>query len=798
MADQYRKIRKDYSSFLTQRAKIEWLKHGDENTKFFHQCIKIRQHKQKVLEIKSMDGTMCTSPETVEAAFEQYYKHLLGSKTEERIAVQQDIIDLGPKIEEKHMQILMQEVTEDEVKQCMHSIPGSKSPGPDGYNSTFYKASWKVIGEEISVAIKDFFSNAKMLKELNCTKLTLIPKVNFPKNVTEFRPIACCNTIYKCIAKLLCNRLKKVLPDIISQNQSGFVEGRQIVHNVSIVQDLVGIYNRKASPPGCLLKVDIRKAYDSVQWDFLKEMMKALNFPDKFIHLIMNCVTTPSYSLVTNGKMHGFFQGKQGLRQGDPISPLLFVICMEYLSRLLKYVGMQKGYKFHYRCKSLSLNHLVFADDLIIFCRGEKDSVMANMRALATFAKTSGLIANAGKSALYACNMDKKEKEEIIQATGFVEEALPFRYLGVKISAKKLSAADCDFMTEKIVSKIRSWGTRSLSYAGRAQLVNATLLNLHTYWASMFFIPKKVLDQVTNICRTYLWSGQAMSSKTPLIAWDWVCRPKKEGGLGYKDSYTWNLALLGKYVWSIANKADNLWVKWINAVYLKDQDWKNYMPAASASWYWKNLCKVKDRFRQGYELNRWSFDPRGYSAASGYKWLRGDSSLVNWDKWVWGRYNIPRTSFISWLIMWKRIQTKDRLKRIGLTDDDKCCLCGLNAETPDHIFFDCYYAQKCFSRLRGDLKMDRNVNSLDDLNRWLQKPIRGREKAKVIWSCYANILYHIWLQRNEAWLTKRVVLPEKLVDRVLAQCWIRITNVVSNKHRSKIKDWCKNLFNSLY
>lgn len=189
------------------------------------------------------------------------------------------------------------------------------------------------------------------------------------------------------------------------------------------------------------------------------------------------------------------------------MSPLLFVICMEYLSRLLTYAGTQAGYQFHYRCKSLRLNHLVFADDLILFCKGDPTSVMLNLRALATFTKTSGLVANSGKSALYACNMEAGIKEEILEMSQFAEEPLPFRYLGVKISSRRLTKSDCEFMVDKIVARLRSWGTRALSYAGRGQLVNSVLLNLHSYWSSMFIIPSRVIDQVMAVCRNYLWEG---------------------------------------------------------------------------------------------------------------------------------------------------------------------------------------------------------------------------------------------------------------------------------------------------
>lgn len=161
-----------------------------------------------------------------------------------------------------------------------------------------------------------------------------------------------------------------------------------------------------------------------------------------------------------------------------------------------------------------------------------------------------------------------------------------------------------------------------MSYAGRTQLVNIVLLNLHSYWASIFFLPEEFLDEVISIRKNYLWSCKAYSSKSAHIAWDLICRRQNEGGLGFKQSYVWNLSMLGKYVWSIAMKSDNLWVKWINHIYLKGKDWKSYVPGSNVSWYWRKLCKVKDTFRAGYSQDRWSFNRKGYIAAGAYKWLR--------------------------------------------------------------------------------------------------------------------------------------------------------------------------------
>ncbi|KAL9242128.1 hypothetical protein vseg_016160 [Gypsophila vaccaria] len=161
--------------------------------------------------------------------------------------------------------ILMQPVTADEIYQVVMSIPDGKAPGPDGYSSKFFKASWPIIGPDITQAIQDFFETGKLLQQINSTIITLIPKKVRAQTVLDFRPIACCNTIYKIISKLLCNRLGSIFPDIVHVSQSAFIKGRSILDNILICQDLVRLYNRKSCSPRSILKVDLKKAYDSVE-----------------------------------------------------------------------------------------------------------------------------------------------------------------------------------------------------------------------------------------------------------------------------------------------------------------------------------------------------------------------------------------------------------------------------------------------------------------------------------------------------------------------------------------------------
>ncbi|XP_060210448.1 uncharacterized protein LOC132637368 [Lycium barbarum] len=172
----------------------------------------------------------------------------------------------------------------------------NKSPGPDGYSSGFFKAAWEIIGKDVIEAVLDFFRNDKLLKQLNTTNIALIPKIPGPEFASQFRPISCCNVLYKCITKMICMRLKSVVDHFVADNQSAFVQGRFMLHNVLICHDLLRHYNRQTTPR-CLMKIDLRKAYDMVSWEFVEEALNGYGFPRRFIELVMNCISSPMFTV---------------------------------------------------------------------------------------------------------------------------------------------------------------------------------------------------------------------------------------------------------------------------------------------------------------------------------------------------------------------------------------------------------------------------------------------------------------------------------------------------------------------
>ncbi|KAH0722887.1 hypothetical protein KY290_005544 [Solanum tuberosum] len=192
-----------------------------------------------------------------------------------------------------------------------------------------------------------------------------------------------------------------VMDTLIDPSQAAFVPGRVIVDNILLSHELVKGYGRKGLSPRSMMKIDMHKAYDYVEWPFIEQILRLLNFPTKFINWIMSCLTTVSYSILINGVPTTPFKAKKGLRQGDLVSPYLFVLSMEYLSRLIKNLKWIRDFKYHPKCSKVNIVQLGFADDLLLFSKGDAKSVQVLFDTFQEFSKASRLIANASKSSIY-------------------------------------------------------------------------------------------------------------------------------------------------------------------------------------------------------------------------------------------------------------------------------------------------------------------------------------------------------------------------------------------------------------
>lgn len=370
----------DEESFLFQQAKIQWLCEGDKNTKFFHNVLKGRTNKSKIHNIYDNEGVLHVG-DKVATKFVKHFEKFLG---QEHQVEELDAVGLfSNKLGTGDAMSMIREVTEVEIKKAMFDIDDGKAPGPDGFTSTFFKKAWGIIGHDVCSEVKEFFDKGQMLKELNATLISLIPKVQNPSKVTDFRPIACCNVLYKCISKVLTNRIKHVLTKLVSNNQSAFIPGRQIQDNILLTQEIMKGYNRKNGPKRVALKIDIQKAYDTMNWEFLRKILLEFGFHIKMVEWIMQCVTTTTFTINVNGERIGYFKVARGLRQGDPMSPYLFTLIMEIFTLVLKRkINRSREFHYHFGCKDMKLTHVCFATDLLVMCHGDLHQLVLLKRLL--------------------------------------------------------------------------------------------------------------------------------------------------------------------------------------------------------------------------------------------------------------------------------------------------------------------------------------------------------------------------------------------------------------------------------
>ncbi|WCJ29809.1 Retrovirus-related Pol polyprotein from type-1 retrotransposable element R2 [Euphorbia peplus] len=467
----------------------------------------------------------------------------------------------------------------------------------------FYQSYWNLIGADVQSFILEFFNSGIMPDSLNHTLVCLIPKKSKPTSMKDLRPISLCNVLYKLISKVLANRLKRVLSDVIDPAQSAFVSGRLITDNALIAFELFHTMKHRilSSRGNFALKLDMSKAYDRVEWSFLERVMKQMRFPHSFIKLIMSCLSSVSFSFLINGKAAGYMIPSRGLRQGDPLSPYLFVLCAEALSALTRRSEMRKeihGVKASRYGPSVS--HLLFADDSLFFARAAMDECHSIKQILSCYENASGQRINFDKTEIIFSKNVSSEMRANIRNFLEVKEVDSFqRYLGMPSLIGRSKKQIFSFIRDRIAKKLNGWKERNLSQAGKEVLIKAVAQSIPQYIMSSFALPITFCLELQQMIRKFWWGKEEGSKGRSWIQWNKLCLPKCQGGLGFRWLESFNLAFLAKQGWRLLTQPDSLCARILKAKYYPNSTFLRASIGINPSYTWRSILKGRPILEKG-------------------------------------------------------------------------------------------------------------------------------------------------------------------------------------------------------
>ncbi|KAL2531794.1 Uncharacterized protein Adt_05145 [Abeliophyllum distichum] len=514
-------------AFWKQKAGARWVCEGDHNTRYFHSMVQGRRIRSRIWSITSETGEVFDSQETIQPSAVSFFQELLSADPQPVDPIRPDII---PRLVSDEDNLQLNRIpTLAEVREAIFSIDPDSVAGPDGFSSHFFQECWDIISDDVFQAVLDFFAGGHFPRGFSATSIVLIPKRDNACRWSEFRPISLCTVFNKLVTKLLNSRLSNILPQIISAPQSGFIPGRLIGDNILLAQELLHTLDTK---------IGYRGAPQSV--------------------------TFQSCSMVDHVV---FSPHPGGLRQGDPISPSLFILAADYFSRILTRQYQQIASMAYRHGGDALISHLCFADDMIIFANGQKQSIRRVLHCIEHYERASGQLVNRDKSGIILPKRATIQQiHRLEHLTGFRHQQQSVTYLGVPLFKGHRKIFLYDDLIQKVRSRISGWASRLLSPGGRITLIRSVLSSLPLYLLQILKPPKAVLKKLESIFARFLWDSKDHTHRLHWKRWKDLCLPTEEGGLGFRRLQdlvdTFSLKL-----WWLFRSQRSLWAQFLRGKY---------------------------------------------------------------------------------------------------------------------------------------------------------------------------------------------------------------------------------------
>ncbi|XP_060183338.1 uncharacterized protein LOC132613336 [Lycium barbarum] len=459
--------------FWRQKSRMTSFAEGDRNTRYFYSIVNGRTKRLQSRRIQNQQGVWIEGESLLAEEASRFYQQQFSQEVD---PLDFELLQHVPSmVDQDTNNQLVSMPTLEEVKKAVFELPADSAGGPDGMIGIFYQVCWDIVGADVYNLVKAFFDGQTLPMSVTHTNMVLLPKKNNIETFADMRPISLSNFINKVISRVVQDKLEGILPSLISPNQSGFVKGRCIIENVLLTQEVVTDTRLRGKPANVVLKLDMAKAYDRVSWSYLIRVLRKMGFAEIFIDMVWRLIANNWYSIFLNGQTYGFFHSTRGVKQGDPLSPTLFIL-----------------------------------------------------------------------------------SAEVENITGFKRGTFPFTHLGCPVTHSRKRKTDYNDLIQKVKNRLQTWKGRLLSFGGKVVLINNVLMSKPIHLLSAIKPPKCVINDMHKIFSRFFWNNSEEGRRRHWSSWLNLCKPKEEGGIGFRFLFDDNKYSMGKlHVDQIFQKAQS-------------------------------------------------------------------------------------------------------------------------------------------------------------------------------------------------------------------------------------------------
>lgn len=526
-------IRQKRIEGISIRSRSRWMLEGERVSKYF--CnLENRNFKSKAIPFLEKDnGNLLTDQKDVLEEITSFYSNLYKKREVEEVDLNLLLPPDTPKLDNDERESIEGMITLDEAKYALKNMKNDKSPGPDGFTVEFFKFFFQDIGAFLVRSINYGFSIEGLSVTQRQGVITCIPKDNKPKQfIKNWRPISLLNTAYKIASSCISNRLKTVLPSIISEHQKGFLKGRNISDNIRMLYDVL-LYCDVEKIPGMLVLLDFEKAFDSISWSFLKKALDFFNFGPDLQQWVRTFYNNPTTCIYVNGQYSEWFSIFRGVRQGDPSSPYLYLIGAEVLSVMLRCNLQIRGINIR---DTLECMLSMFADDTSLCLDGSEQAFKESIHTVDKFSKMSGLQINVDKTQVIWLGSKKNSNSRYMRDRNFCWDPGTFKVLGVKLSTNIQSISEINYEGKlmEINRILTKWKKRNLTPFGKIAILKSLIISKLQYLFLNIPDPSEILlKELDSMFFQFLWNEKRSKIKKTV-----VCKPYEEGGLKMVNVYS--------------------------------------------------------------------------------------------------------------------------------------------------------------------------------------------------------------------------------------------------------------------